>query len=434
MKLFLICIFAACVAAQATQACSGLTEKPKDCGKWALGGFCDKAANKEWMQQNCAVSCCETSQGEFGEDDENCKDWAEEWCGKNDFVDKNCKRSCKQLAKQRTAAQSTITLDSLLAELEESSESDEMVKNNATDMHTCYNKTDVSTLGEDACRNWAWTGSCLDAKYKDYMDSNCAYTCCERTSAGVRDENQGCRGWARSGWCGKSLFMDKNCKKSCTHGDRDASCQTWAGEGKCEADEFVQKNCKKACGNWKKKVQEARRKAKNVIKNANKDAFLTKKLALKEKRDAGRKARKDQNKLVKEISKDKQAEIKNLRKVAKDATKAADKTARDAGKTTGSRKEKKEAKSKAKKVAREAKEVINKKLREDINKIVGLTKEAKQAANQVRQEVVSEAKEKQQGEKAKANAQEEQTVKTARDAVKEARDAAKAAKKAKTKK
>jgi len=351
MELFRICIFAACVAAihgMGESACSGLSDtSSKNCGKWALGGFCDKVANKQWMETNCALSCCDTSKGEFSDDDENCKDWAEEGCGTNDFVDKNCKKACKQLAKQRA-----VLLDSMLAE-EESSESGEIANNNtatnATDTNTCYDKTDTSTFGEESCRSWAWAGSCLVPKYKDYMQSNCAYTCCERTSEGVRDANKGCRGWARSGWCGKSDYMITNCQKSCAQGDRDVSCQTWADEGKCETNKFVQQKCKKACGNMKKRLQEARRKARKAIRSANYGAFQAKRLAVREERDARRKANNDQKKLVKEISKDKQAEIKILRKDANAAKKRQDEILREKNVYEQKRKKKSRKRSKGNK-------------------------------------------------------------------------------------
>lgn len=139
---------------------------------------------------NTLYKCTGYPQVEGGTDgcvdkDEKCAEWAQddmgEKCVKNEWIKKNCIKSCNIFGKTTPLTK-------------------------PTPKPNCENEN-------KNCEGWANRGYCTGT-HNPYMSKKCKKAC---GFCNCENENKKCEGWAKKGYCTgtHNLYMSENCKKAC---------------------------------------------------------------------------------------------------------------------------------------------------------------------------------------------------------------------------
>jgi hypothetical protein len=179
------------------------------------------------------------------QDAASCKDWVfqQNFCSDPEwesYVKPNCEASCCQQAHpvtiSPTAKATSPTVSPAVADLNE--------------------------------RCSEWRSFCTDSKFKEYMDTNCPWTCSQvptKCSSKPADSDSSCSAWAAD-YCVSNAWMQTNCATSCcvqgwypkvdycdsvTADTTQYDCQAFASQGHCIDSYFswMKGNCGTTCCN-----------------------------------------------------------------------------------------------------------------------------------------------------------------------------------------
>lgn len=155
------------------------------CSRWAKSKFCSLEKHAMFMKSNCANTCCTAANtGDQDQDrNEGCQAWAaspRNFCEKNDFVKKNCKKSCKKG-------------DQVVEDTDKDKRCQGWV---ASKKSFCQNNNFVKNNCKKSCKN---TGSVADQEIAE------------------EDKDKSCQEWVNSGknYCQTNDHVKKTCRKSC---------------------------------------------------------------------------------------------------------------------------------------------------------------------------------------------------------------------------